>query len=358
PPMSADLVIVEYEDVTCPEADLSEAVYKAFGPDGIGAIGIRGVPHWEELWRSVLPLSHKLATLPPSKLQALEHEPSMYNVGWSHGKEKLGDKPDLAKGSFYFNPLTDDPLPELREAFPWAVPKNLWPAETDIPDMRGRCRALGCTMYDMAKALSRHVDLLATSRVNGYAPNTLYKEMSKTQKAKGRLLYYFPTESQAEDAWIGWHNDSGFLTCLTPDIYVKHDTGEEVPNPDRLSAGLWVADRNSRTAKVTIPDDIMVIQCGECLQIITGGLLVATPHCVRGAAVPNIARISCPCFVDTSVDFKLSMPERCTRADVFRNTIAQRVPPLEKRWTKDGMSFADFLGDTFKSYYEWNTKSR
>ncbi|EER17065.1 conserved hypothetical protein [Perkinsus marinus ATCC 50983] len=196
--MSADLVIVEYEDVTCPEADLSEAVYKAFGPDGIGAIGIRGVPHWEELWRSVLPLSHKLATLPPSKLQALEHEPSMYNVGWSHGKEKLGDKPDLAKGSFYFNPLTDDPLPELREAFPWAVPKNLWPAETDIPDMRGRCRALGCTMYDMAKALSRHVDLLATSRVNGYAPNTLYKEMSKTQKAKGRLLYYFPTESQAE----------------------------------------------------------------------------------------------------------------------------------------------------------------
>ncbi|EER01755.1 conserved hypothetical protein, partial [Perkinsus marinus ATCC 50983] len=160
------------------------------------------------------------------------------------------------------------------------------------------------------------------------------------------------------DAWIGWHNDSGFLTCLTPDIYVKHDTGEEVPNPDRLTAGLWVADRNSRTAKVTIPDDIMVIQCGECLQIITGGLLVATPHCVRGAAVPNIARISCPCFVDTSVDFKLSMPERCTRADVFRNTIAQRVPPLEKRWTKDGMSFADFLGDTFKSYYEWNTKSR
>ena len=33
----------------------------------------------------------------------------MYNVGWSHGKEKLGDKPDFAKGSFYANPLFDEP---------------------------------------------------------------------------------------------------------------------------------------------------------------------------------------------------------------------------------------------------------
>jgi hypothetical protein len=43
------------------------------------------------------------------KQKALEHEPSMYNVGWSHGKEKLGDTPDFAKGSFYANPLYDEP---------------------------------------------------------------------------------------------------------------------------------------------------------------------------------------------------------------------------------------------------------
>ena len=28
-----------------------------------------------------------------------------YNVGWSYGKEKLGDKPDFGKGSYYGNPL-------------------------------------------------------------------------------------------------------------------------------------------------------------------------------------------------------------------------------------------------------------
>lgn len=43
------------------------------------------------------------------KRKKLEHEPSMYNVGWSHGKEKLGDTPDFAKGSFYGNPLFDEP---------------------------------------------------------------------------------------------------------------------------------------------------------------------------------------------------------------------------------------------------------
>lgn len=24
----------------------------------------------------------------------------------------------------------------------------------------------------------------------------------------------------SEDGWIGWHNDSGFMTGLTPDIFV------------------------------------------------------------------------------------------------------------------------------------------
>jgi hypothetical protein len=55
-------------------------------------------------------MSHKLAHLPKDVLATLEHEESMYNVGWSYGKEKLGDKPDFGKGSFYANPLVCHPL--------------------------------------------------------------------------------------------------------------------------------------------------------------------------------------------------------------------------------------------------------
>jgi len=115
--------------------------------------------------------------------------------------------------------------------------------------------------------------------------------------------------------------------------------------------------RDGNEIKVFIPSDCMGIQVGECLQVISGGLLVATPHCVRGCkASPNIARLSLPCFVDTPVNFPLSIPAGCNREDVFRNTVAQKVPPLAERWTRDGQTFAEFLQESFQVYYSWATK--
>lgn len=175
------------------------------------------------------------------------------------------------------------------------------------------------------------------------------------------MLYYYPVNldnlGKQTDNWIAWHNDSGFLTCLAGEIYVNHFTGEVIENPEPMTAGLYVCDRSGVEQKINIPNDLLGIQLGECLQVISGGLLVATPHCVRGCKViPNVARISMPCFFDTRVDFPLSKPTGCTRDDVFRSTVLQKVPPLSQRWLKDGVSFAEFLGDSFKSYYAWTTR--
>lgn len=50
----------------------------------------------------------------------------MYNVGWSHGKEKMGDKPDYAKGSFYANPKYDVAASDEEiKAAPFFYPKNV-----------------------------------------------------------------------------------------------------------------------------------------------------------------------------------------------------------------------------------------
>jgi isopenicillin N synthase-like dioxygenase len=101
----------------------------------------------------------------------------------------------------------------------------------------------------------------------------------------------------------------------------------------------------------------LAVQCGECLQIITGGLLVATPHCVRASASPKgvkVGRGTFPVFIDEGADFPLAAPKGVSRDQVFDKTINSKVPPLEKRWLQDGVSFAQFLGDTFKQYYEWN----
>ena len=75
------------------------------------------------------------------------------------------------------------------------------------------------------------------------------------------------------------------------DAYLDHNTGGIIDNSDQ-KAGLYVARRNGGSIRVSIPDDCMAVQLGECVQIITGGLLVATPHCVRGADKPSVARIA------------------------------------------------------------------
>jgi isopenicillin N synthase-like dioxygenase len=108
--------------------------------------------------------------------------------------------------------------------------------------------------------------------------------------------------------------------------------------------------------RVHIPEDDLAVQCGECLQIVTGGLLVATPHAVRASKpLPGqrVGRGTFPVFIDTGAEFRLAPPLGVSRSEVFHRTIASRVPPLEQRWTTDGVPFVDFLGDTFTQYYKW-----
>ena len=129
-PPHADLVIIDYQELTNNDSAsaLLSKVEQAFGPDGTGLIGIRGVPGFVEAKQALLPLSYPLAHLDADDLKELEDPASLYNAGWSHGKEKLkSDQPDLAKGSFYFNPVVDVPgTQEDRDKYPVSYPKNRW----------------------------------------------------------------------------------------------------------------------------------------------------------------------------------------------------------------------------------------
>ncbi|GMI47074.1 hypothetical protein TrCOL_g3500 [Triparma columacea] len=361
-----DLVILDYNEVINEESSLNDKIERAYGPGALGVIAIRGIPGFIEAKQKLLPQSHTLAHLPQETLKTLEDEKSMFNAGWSHGKEKLGDKPDFAKGSFYFNPLSDAPgTKEDREKFPVSYPCNVWP-KSSMPNFEGDAKALGNLMHQQVVALSVHIDKFAKSKVPNYQDRLVSDAMKNTEKAKGRLLYYFPLSDSAlaegsADSWIGWHNDSGFLTALAGDMYVDDATGAPITCPDP-SAGLYVVDREGESVKVNIPQDCMAVQLGECVQIVTGGALTATPHCVRGA-VPEpgsgvkVARISHPCFIDTVPHFPLRMPSGVKMEEVFQGALGEsKVPPLKDRWTEDGMIFGDFLQKTFERYYEHNKK--
>ncbi|GMH86749.1 hypothetical protein TrVE_jg11929 [Triparma verrucosa] len=360
-----ELQIVDYADVCSPTSDLSSPIEKSFGPGGLGVIAIRNIPNFATSKQALLPQAHTLAHLPKEELEKLEDEKSLYNAGWSHGKEKLGDKPDFAKGSFYFNPLTDSPgTPAERSKYPVSYPCNIWPT-SPMPSFESSAKTLGLLMHSQVVSLSVHIDKYVSSKVPSYPPNLVSAAMKTTEKAKGRLLYYFPlpestASSNAADSWIGWHNDSGFLTALAGDMYVDDLTGLKVQNPDP-KAGLYVVDREGESVKVDIPEDCMAVQLGECTQIVTGGALMATPHCVRGAdcrgGSVKVARISHPCFIDTSPNFELRRPGGVEEEDVFKDALGEsKVPPLKERWTEDGMTFGDFLGKTFEKYYEHTKK--
>lgn len=70
-------------------------------------------------------------------------------------------------------------------------------------------------------------------------------------------------------------------------------------------------------------------------------------------SLPQIGRGTFPLFIDSNPAFPLAMPEGCTREQVLGNTMDSKVPPLRERWLENGVTFGDFLGDTFKQYYEW-----
>lgn len=243
------LVVVDYTELTVKDtsAELGAKIAQAYA-QGFGVIGIRNVPDFVECKQAVLKQAHQLAHLPKEALLKLEDPKSMYNAGWSHGKEKLGDKPDFAKGSFYFNPLTDMPgTEEDRKKYPASFPCNIWPTE-EMPDFEPAAKRLGKVMHECVVHLSRHIDAHVERKLKDYEPGLVSKAMETTEKAKGRLLYYFPIEKASGASWIGWHNDSGFLTSLAGDMYVNDETGEEIECPDP-DAGLYVVTRDGGEVK-------------------------------------------------------------------------------------------------------------
>mmetsp|Transcript_3940 Transcript_3940/g.7580 ORF Transcript_3940/g.7580 Transcript_3940/m.7580 type:complete len:390 (+) Transcript_3940:49-1218(+) len=370
--------LVAFSDGTANEtarAGLIAKIGQAFGPDGLGLVGVENVPEFAEKRERVLKLSARLPYL--EDIQDCELPHAMYSTGWSHGKEKLGDKPDTAKGSFYYNPVTDVPgTPQDRHKYPYSYPSNKWPSAEKLPEFREKAMRMGMLLKQATVELAKHIDALAARKCPDYPNQFLYLKMKDTDKVKARLLYYFPlstsnetqdgeannndneeeeqdTQTASEDSWIGWHNDSGFLTALGGDMYVNHTTGEAMDCPDP-AAGLYVSDRNQQARQILLPADCLAVQIGECTQIVTAGTVRATPHCVRGAVAKDVARISLPCFVDTPPYQPLSLPPNATREQVLASAAnSTKVPPLGPRWTGDDMTFGEFLQKTFQLYYDW-----
>ncbi|KAJ7770864.1 Clavaminate synthase-like protein [Mycena maculata] len=323
--MVSGAVSISYQDLVSAPLSLTNSIEKAFGsgPECLGIILVRDLPPIYTIYRErLLRLAYAFAHLDESVREQYADRYSRYSFGWSHGKEIMNGKPDLLKGSYYANPVVDNPSvsPALQEAYPEYYNKNIWPkpGEPGVEDFETAFKDLGKFIFQVGCELAVACQPFALSHLND-ASMSLPELISTSNTVKARLLHYFPADGPGdsqgeneddEDSWCGWHRDHSLLTGLCSAMFLREgESGPEtVPSPSP-SSGLYIRTRGGDLTKVSIPVDCLAFQTGEALEVATGGTLRATPHCVRagaGAPADQISRETLAVFMQPDVDQSLS----------------------------------------------------
>jgi len=195
------VVSISYTDLVAACSDnksktnIDNLIERAFSSSGLGIIAITDVPNLPEMRLKLLPLANQLASLPPNQLQKVTVPTSGYQVGWSHGREKLeGDKYDYSKGSFYANPLTEDlaqtmldrrketgdsealkcdesldkteeEVLALAKSCPAFFANNVWPTD-DIPELESAFKDVAQLVHQVGIMLAKCCDSFVSANVS------------------------------------------------------------------------------------------------------------------------------------------------------------------------------------------------
>ncbi|RXK36713.1 hypothetical protein M231_06020 [Tremella mesenterica] len=294
-------VVISFPTLLSDPDGLRKDIEKAFGHDlgCLGVILISDLPEeYNHLRENLFRLGERFATLPERNREKYARPETSYMFGWSHGKEVMNGKPDLLKGSFYANPLTD--LPD--------VPSSL----------RASYPELGKIIYEVGLSLAKACETFVSSSIEGSEGVGDLLKGSNCHKA--RLLHYYPQSSSqiTQDELCGTHLDHSLLTGLCSAIYL--DSSISPPNiidPPSTEAGLWIYPRGEssdkgKPVKVDIPFDCLGFQIGEALEILTEGKLAATPHYVSGTmgeSSNTISRETFAFFLQPDIDDFISPSE-------------------------------------------------
>ncbi|GJE87720.1 clavaminate synthase-like protein [Phanerochaete sordida] len=325
-------VSISYQTLKSEPLSLTSSIETAFGsqPDSLGIIVVRDLPaQYPAARERLLKLAYSFASLDESTRERFADPKSRYSFGWSHGKEIMNGKPDTLKGSYYANPVLDEPnVPkELRDAYPEYYGKNIWPEGVkEVESFESSFKTLGRLVFNIGCDLAVACQPFASAYLTD-SSLSLADLIRNSQTAKARLLHYFPPSPDAPlpaddepiDSWCGFHLDHSLLTGLCSAMYLEAPQDRAapptvVPSPSP-SSGLYIRTRGGALTKVAIPVDCLAFQTGEALELATAGALRATPHCVRvgsGGDPAHAARVSretLALFMQPNVDQQLSSAE-------------------------------------------------
>jgi isopenicillin N synthase-like dioxygenase len=338
------------------------------GRGGLGIVLVDGLEDWFTVERAELLASARaFAGLDQAAKAKYEMPEVDYAIGWSRGRERFRGKIDIYKGSFYANPVFDDPAngDETKvAAYPHTMTSNIWPEADEMggANMEQAFKLVGRYVHSLGVDLAWHCDRYVEhvrKAMHGFPVHfsTLHDFLKTSRGQKGRLLHYFPTPSDSscppdDPLWCGFHNDHGTITGLVAGEYYNTQTGtvlDESPDPE---AGLHVCPLGwSEPVSVRIPANSLGFQIGETAQIMSGGILRAGPHAViapRRSNGESVCRSTMALFLQPNPEDVLHVPAWDSEgAEAFQTSLL--VPPLRGRFC-DGDSFAQFCSKTIQAY--------
>mmetsp|Transcript_15325 Transcript_15325/g.17348 ORF Transcript_15325/g.17348 Transcript_15325/m.17348 type:complete len:356 (-) Transcript_15325:113-1180(-) len=322
------------------EKSLMKKIAVAYGPGGLGLLTVTGIDEYSKARLRLLPLAQKFALLPDVVKDKYKDPESTFQFGWSHGVEILQNgTPDVFKGSYYANPKLDVPStnPKDIRRYPTYARPNIWP-ESELPELREAFMGLGQLVVRVGEMLAKACDHYV--REKGY-PNPGLEHSTKTSPCpKARLLHYFPTPDlkQSEENWCGVHCDHGTLTGLCRALYLNDD-GEEVQSIDG-NVGLHILDSEGKEVKVSIPTNSLAFQLGQAAQILSSGVLRATPHYVKASSGTSYCRNTFAVFLQPHWDTPMN-----SSVDPYTFGIS------EEQW-RPNMNFGEFTEATINYFYK------
>lgn len=346
---------------------------RAFGPGGPGILCIGNLPPWYMSERSSLLKAARAFASLPAERRALYELPSLdYSVGWSCGRERFRGKIDEMKGSYYANPVFDDPAQGHSEnavQFKHLLSPNVWPRAEGDANMETSFKKIGQLIDSLGKNLAWHCDRYIESvSGRGSVFTKLHDSLSRSHAQKGRLLHYYPggskrntrpeslSSSPVENSlWCGFHNDHGTLTGLVAGQFYDETAASVLKSSPDPSAGLFVAPggADNQPTRAGFPADSIAFQTGEVAQILSGGILCATPHAVQMVAedcegAGKISRATMAVFLQPQPDEILHLPPWDTSGNAALTT-SKLVPPLTSRYLP-GDSFDAFGSKSIAAY--------
>lgn len=324
-------ISIKYSDFLSGK-DLSDILFESYGPFGTGYISVSEIPKYQTQRQAILKQARELYNLPTDLKIKLQCPESNYLIGWSQGKEVYKGQVNESQSVFYTNYFEKEesylPLP------------NLWPG-AELPNFKSAHKAFNLTVYNTTLLVLDHLDKLLKKHS---LTVSLKQIISESRHPITLLLHYLPQKGPKE--WSRWHCDHDIIVGLCCPLYTNEDSGEQV-DPEALNweTNLCIRNKDDEIMKVRAKPDELLIHIGETSQIITGGILRATPHAViTDGTQEKLSRSTYALFFDPKPEFRITCPK--TKYSDFSFIDYDNMAKLSTKW-KDGITFEEFGYKTF-----------